>query len=109
MEAARKSVYDDLRCNMPVVEVIPSLDPRHAFEAHAWVVPHPGVPPDKRDRPVEVIWSAGPKFKKMAHCKAEINPRFEAIFAYFGPMLLQARITFKDGSIAVGHVYAWMP
>lgn len=103
-EKQRKAVYAQLRLNMPVVEVMPSLIPGQAYEARMWIVPHAG----RTDVPVRVEWSAGKHFSVVT-CEHATNPVFCATLAYYGPMLVQARMHFSDGGTAVGHVYARLP
>lgn len=102
-ERAREETYAKLRGNMPVVEIIPSFASDQAYDARVWIVPH-----GSRDVPVEVTWSCGKRFK-MQTCKASENQHFAAEFRYYGPMLVQARLTFGDGKTANGHVYARLP
>jgi hypothetical protein len=106
-EKARVGIYAKLRGNMPVVEVIPSFELGQAYEAKVRIEPHKSEHM-KREVPKEVIWSAGHKFE-MCSCLAAKNPTFSATFGYHGPMLIQARIRFKDKSIADGYVYAHLP
>src|SRR5262249_16794356 len=103
LEKRRRSIYQELRCNMPVVEVMPSLVPKQEYEARLWIVPHEG-----REIPTKVEWSAGKHFPVVA-CTREANAAFCATLAYYGPMLVQARMYFADGGIATGYVYARLP
>lgn len=105
-EAQRGKMYAKLRGNMPVVEVIPSFAPGQEYEAKVWIEPHPGL--IKREMPKEVIWSAGDKFQ-MCKCKPRMNNTFSAVFGYYGPVLIQARIRFKDDTVVDGYVYAHLP
>lgn len=103
-EQKRKALYQDLRLNMPVVEVMPSLVPQQEYEARLWIVPHEG----RRDVPTKVEWSGGWHFPVVV-CKREENPTFCATLAYYGPVLVQIRMYFDDGNIATGSVYARLP
>jgi hypothetical protein len=107
LEKARVGIYVKLRGNMPVVEVIPSFQPGQAYEAKVRIEPHTSNN-GEREMPEEVIWSAGGKFP-MCSCLASKNPAFSASFAYYGPMLIQARIRFRDKIWADGYVYAHLP
>lgn len=102
-EKRRRSIYQELRRNMPVVEVMPSLVPRQEYEARLWIVPHKG-----REIPAKVEWSAGGHFPVVV-CTREGNAEFCATLAYYGSMLVQARMYFDDGGIATGYVYARLP
>jgi len=103
-EKKRKAIYQDLRLNMPVVEVMPSLVPQQEYEARLWIVAHKG----RRDIPTKVEWSGG-KYFPVVVCTREKNPTFCATLAYYGPVLVQVRMYFEDGGIAIGHVYARLP
>ena len=108
-EKRRIAVYMETRGNLPVVEVLPSLTPGQAYEAIMWIVPHPyGEPKPERDIPTEVSWSAGELFW-VVMVRREQDPTFSARLTYWGPMLVQARMTFPDGSQACAYVYARMP
>lgn len=104
-EEARIQQYECLRGNMPVVEVLPSLISDQAYEARVWIEEHRR---SKSDIPERVVWPAGNKFH-LAVCEHHENPHFSAGFEYWGPMLVQARMFFKDGEEASGHVYARLP
>lgn len=104
LERKRQSMYRELRYNMPVVEVMPSLIPGQEYEARLWIVPHG----KDRELPADVEWCAGKHFS-VVKCKREENAAFCATLAYYGPMLVQARMRFDDGRVATGHVYARLP
>jgi 3',5'-cyclic AMP phosphodiesterase CpdA len=104
-EALRIQQYRELRGNMPVVEVMPSLLGDQAYEARVWIEPHNRSEEQIPDR---VIWSAGKRFST-ATCDYDANPHFCAGFNYWGPMLIQARLFFRDGEQASGFVYARLP
>lgn len=103
-EAHRKKKYQELRCNMPVVEVMPSLVPGQKYEARLWIVAHAG----RKDVPTRVAWSGGKHFPVVV-CRREDNPSFCATLAYYGPVLVQVRMYFDDGQVATGYVYARLP
>jgi hypothetical protein len=48
-------------------------------------------------------------FDRMAACLKDRDPNFCASFDYWGPMLIQARIRFADGTSCAGYVYARIP
>ncbi|HVQ68902.1 MAG TPA: metallophosphoesterase [Bradyrhizobium sp.] len=103
-DGERKKVYERLRLNMPVVEVLPSLLPGQGYEARAWIVLHRG----HRESPKQVLWSAGPKFdRKLSDASAA--PDFCVSFHYWGPMLIQAELTFEDGAVETACLYARLP
>jgi hypothetical protein len=104
-ESLRIQQYQELRGNMLVVEVMPSLHGKQAYEARVWIEPHSRT---NDEIPDKVIWSAGDKFG-MAICDYRENPSFCTAFEYWGPMLIQARLFFKDGEQASGFVYARLP
>jgi hypothetical protein len=102
-ERQRTSNYERLRGNMPVVEVMPSLVQGQAYEARAWIVAHGG-----RKLPIEVQWSAG-AMHQVVTVRPEADESFCVSYHYWGPMLLQARLTFADGAVETAHVYARIP
>ena len=104
LEEARDKKYQDLRMNMPVVEVFPSLLPGQGYEARAWLVRHRY----HRESPTRVTWSAGPRFKRKI-IGAEAKPDFAVSFHYWGPMLIQVELEFEDGEKACGYLYARLP
>jgi 3',5'-cyclic AMP phosphodiesterase CpdA len=113
-EAARGAEYKRLRGNMLVCEVQPSLDPEQAYEAHVWLVEHKDSrkpPRFTREIPTLVTWSAGrpPNFLNVKECIPGASATFKAHFAYWGPMLVQARLGFQDGSVEGATIYARMP
>ncbi|MCG8508192.1 MAG: hypothetical protein MI741_03090, partial [Rhodospirillales bacterium] len=108
-EEARRAEYERTRGNLPAVEVRPSLIPDQAYEAVLWIEPHPyDKEKPERDKPVKVIWSAGRMFEVVTVTRNE-DSHFTASLAYWGPMLVQARIIFDDDSEALTYIYARMP
>jgi len=105
-DEGRIAEYGRLRGNMAVVEVLPSLLIDQAYEARLWIVGHTGR--GKREIPVEVTWSAGSKFPriKVTH---EQSKWFCTSLHYWGPMLVQARVKFADGSSEDTFIYARLP
>ena len=104
LEIARSKHYAELRLNMPVVEVLPSLIAGQGYEARVWIVPHRY----QTDSPVKVVWSAGHMFERKIS-GPESAPDFCSSFHYWGPMLIQAELTFMDGHKGIGYVYARLP
>jgi hypothetical protein len=106
-DTKRKAQYADLRGNMPVVEVRPSLIPGQAYEATFWIVAH-----DANHRsykvPDKVEWSAGGQFSVLTIDRKE-DPRFCASFNYWGPMLIQARLFFGKSPPVETFIYARIP
>ncbi len=102
-ERERTGEYTRTRGNLPVVEVMPSLVPEQAYESRVWIVGH-----KRTELPLEVTWSAGPKFP-VARVRRDQDPRFCAAFHYWGPMLIQAVLRFSDGQDEAVHVYARIP
>jgi len=107
-DSLRKNRYEDLRLNMPVCEVMPSLVPGQHNEVRLWIEPH--LPDKQRDdqRPVQVTWSAG-ELHRVITVRREHDERCCATMHYYGSMLVQARLEFADGHIALGYVYARTP
>jgi hypothetical protein len=90
---------------MPVVEVMPSVIPGQAYEARLWIVGHNRL---DEDVPTRVSWSCGKYFDTVSIQRQE-DEHFCAIFNYWGPMLVQARMEFSDGDCQLVHIYARMP
>lgn len=115
-EEARKQQYGATRLNMVMSEVLPSLRPGQAFQVRVWLVPHAdanGAPKPGWVPPVRVRWSAGPMFPTL-ECVPEPGaaaaaPMFAAAFDYWGPMAVQAQMSFEDGRVAYGYTYAGFP
>ena len=105
-EKKRRELYETLRGNMPVAEITPSMDSTEGYDARVWIEPHKRL--RKQDIPVQVEWSCGPQFR-LACCQAPENPNFAVTLSYHGPMLVQARLLFSDGSRAAGYVYLRIP
>jgi predicted phosphodiesterase len=103
----RVPYYQRMRGQMPVVEVMPSLIPQQAYEARVWIVPH-GKKLNSKEELIKVEWSAGDMFRVQT-ATIETNQNYCVSFHYWGPMLIQAKLTFKDGHHAIGFVYARMP
>lgn len=104
----RTKQYQNLRGQMPVVEVMPSLKMDQAYEARVWIVSH-GEQLSSEMELLNVEWSAGPMFPNVILCQMEDNPNFCGSFHYWGAMLIEAKLSFRDGHIAYGYVYARIP
>jgi 3',5'-cyclic AMP phosphodiesterase CpdA len=102
----RGQEYARLRGNMLAVEVRPSLHPDQGYEAIVWIIPHNRRP---EDEPIRVEWSAGKKFGIASLIAKEHDSRFCASFDYWGPMMIQARLIFSDGTEVFGFIYARIP
>ena len=108
-ESARIKEYSRARGNMPVVEVLPSLVEGQAYEARAWLVPHPSAE-FPRELPLRVTWSAGRMYPTITVDVSQ-DERFCASFHFWDSMLLQAKLEFKaerPQSVCV-YVYARLP
>jgi 3',5'-cyclic AMP phosphodiesterase CpdA len=104
LEEERNEEYTKLRQNMPVVEVLPSLEPGQGYEARVWLERHRY----HQESPQRVVWSAGRMFEREV-CEADAAPDFCTSFHYWGPMLIQAQLEFEDGEQARAYVYAHLP
>lgn len=107
-EEPRSKQYNDLRFHLPVCEVMPSLIADQHNEVRLWIEYHPSKWNPKKDRPVEVTWSAG-RNHHVVTVKGRDDPRFCATLNYYAGMLVQAKLRFRDGHVAYGYVYARMP
>jgi hypothetical protein len=58
-----------------------------------------------------VTWSAGkpPAFPVVLEVVPDEAGAFPASFAYWGPMLIQARLHFEDGRVEAATIYARVP
>lgn len=106
-DTLRRQAYSDLRGNMPVCEVMPSLIPGQHNEVRLWIELHRGDL-ESHQKPVEVTWSAGPRHPVVT-VPRDKDERYCATLHYYGPMLVQAKLRFPDGKIVHGYVYARMP
>jgi 3',5'-cyclic AMP phosphodiesterase CpdA len=107
-EAQRSARYQDLRFNMPVCEVMPSLVPGQHNEVRLWIEVHRPDAQTEEQKPIRVTWSAG-RMHKVITVRREDDTRYCATMHYWGPMLVQAKLEFTDGELAYGYVYARMP
>ncbi|TFF20637.1 hypothetical protein E3C22_00155 [Jiella endophytica] len=105
-EALRAEAIGNCRRNFPAIEVFPTFHPGQGFEARVWIE---AQEKQGRDFPVRVEWSAGPYFPKIAVCHVEDDPQFRARFAYYGPMLIQARMYWRDSTYSIAYVFAHYP
>jgi 3',5'-cyclic AMP phosphodiesterase CpdA len=103
----RISKYEHLRGQMPVVEVMPSLLQSQAYEARAWIVSH-GPKLNDEKKLIKVEWSAG-KYFAQQEIGVTDNTNFCIAYNYWAPMLIEAKLIFKDGYEAKGYVYARLP
>jgi 3',5'-cyclic AMP phosphodiesterase CpdA len=105
---ARSREYQRLRGNMPVAEVMPSLDPDQAYEVRLWIEPHRKDGTIRRELPVEVTWFAGDNFPAI-RLTPDVDSHFCTKLDYWGPFLAQAALKFSDGCEELTHIYAMMP
>jgi 3',5'-cyclic AMP phosphodiesterase CpdA len=108
MEASRSARYQDLRFNMPVCEVMPSLVSGQHNEVRLWIEVHRPDEQTEGQKPTQVTWSAG-KRHEVITVRREDDGRYCATMHYWGPMLVQAKLEFSSGEPAYGYVYARMP
>jgi 3',5'-cyclic AMP phosphodiesterase CpdA len=106
-ESPRQQAIHATRRNFPVVEILPSLDPRQGNEARVRIEGQVGR--DGYEVPTRVEWWAGPSFEDVVEVKREDDPTFGARFTYWGPVLIQARLHWPDGASADAHVFAPLP
>lgn len=103
LERKRISIYEELRGNMPSVEVVPSFRAGQDYEARLKLIRHTNH--KLENTPVTVTWSAGPKFP-VATVTESADGTFPTVFHYYGPMLVQVRMAFNNGPDGIGYVYA---
>ena len=104
-ERDRKSRYSELRLNMPVCEVMPSVIDGQHYEARLWIEVHRPEYQSPNDIPTQVTWSAG-SLNRVVTVRHEEDARYCATLHYYGPMLVQAKMEFPDGKISLGYIYA---
>jgi 3',5'-cyclic AMP phosphodiesterase CpdA len=97
----------DVRFNMAVCEVMPSLIPGQHNEVRLWIEFHGDDKPTKEQQPIEVTWSAGQRHQVIS-VQQNKDSKFCATLHYDKPMLVQAQLRFADGHIAYDFVYARM-
>lgn len=108
-EEMRIAEYKKTRGNFPVVKVMPSLVSNQAYEARLWIEHHPYMSENKKIcLPNEVVWIAGKNFPVLS-IKRKDDPKFCAIYNYWGPMLVQAILIFPDGKTETVSIYARIP
>ena len=109
-DSLRISQYEKLRGRFPVVEILPSLIPEQAYEARVWIVAHKEdeFNLDPEEALIKVEWSAGENFLVIT-ANVDDNSNFCSSFHYWGPMLIEAKLIFKDGYEASTFLYARMP
>jgi 3',5'-cyclic AMP phosphodiesterase CpdA len=103
-DASRIRAYKTNRGAFPVVEMRPSLIPSQAHEAYVWIEYHPHEDEKLNDRLVSVVWSAG-KRHVVTRISDDSSGRFAAVFSYYGPMLVMAKLTFASGHQSTQYIY----
>ena len=101
-ELERAAVIKSLRRNYPVVEVLPAFGKEDEFEAHLWIECQTR---DGYEAPCKVDWIAGAAFPTVT-CLFKEGTDFEVRFSYYGPMLVQCRLHWGDGTESVTHIFA---
>jgi 3',5'-cyclic AMP phosphodiesterase CpdA len=101
-----KAIYNTRR-NFPAVNILPSLDPMQANEAQVRIEAQVGS--HGYEPPTRVEWWAGPKFTNVVTVTREQDAAFRTCFSYYGPMLIQCRLHWNDGTSAVAHIFAPLP
>jgi len=105
----RKDVYVRSRGNLPVVDVLPSLEPDQAYDAIIWIVQHKyGEPKEDKDIPIKVVYSAGSCFD-VIEVNRDQSRNFTAKLTFWGPMLVRVKMIFEDRDEFITHIYARMP
>ena len=107
LEPLRQQAIRQTRRNFPVIDVLPSLDPRQGNEARVRIEGQIGR--DDYQAPDRVEWWAGPAFKDLVTVTRAQDPTFGARFTYWGPVLIQVRMHWVDGYSALAHVFAPLP
>jgi 3',5'-cyclic AMP phosphodiesterase CpdA len=106
-DTPRISAYQTGRGAFPVVEIRPSLEPSQAHEAHVWIEHHIFTKEVPDPPLVKVVWSAG-KLHEVTSVSDDPSGRFDAVFTYYGPMLVMAELMFADGHQSTRFIYVQM-
>jgi 3',5'-cyclic AMP phosphodiesterase CpdA len=106
-EQERDDLLKNCRRCFPVIDVLPSFHPDQGFEARVWI----DGQHDKNgyELPQKVEWNAGRLFSHIAEIDSQADPTFSARFAYYGPMVIQARMFWADGYHARAYIFAHYP
>jgi 3',5'-cyclic AMP phosphodiesterase CpdA len=107
LEPLRQEAIKNTRRNFPVVDILPSLDPKQGNEARVRIEAQVGS--KGYEPPERVEWWAGPSFKDLVTVTRAQDPAFGARFTYWGPMLIQARLHWSKGPSAIAHIFAPLP
>lgn len=102
----RRQAAEATRRYFPAIEVLPSLKPEQGYEARVWIEAQERT---AAELPVRVEWSAGKWFDGVIVCDRDQDPTFSARFAYWGPVLIQARLYWSDESVATAYIFARLP
>jgi predicted phosphodiesterase len=107
LEPPRQEAIHKTRRNFPVVDILPSLDPQQGNEARVRIEGQ--VTQKDYEPPERVEWWAGTSFKNVVTVTRAQDPALGARFTYWAPVLIQARLYWKDGTSAIAHVFASLP
>ncbi|MGO7323272.1 metallophosphoesterase [Rhizobium ruizarguesonis] len=106
-EHARFHELKRLRRNFPCIEIVPSLDKDQAYEGRLWLDGQ--LDRDDYRSPRRVEWAASRKFfDEIYVCDVDTDPQYRAVFAYYGPTLIQARLIWDDGE-ELAYIFAHFP
>ncbi len=104
-DSRRISQYERTHGVFPTVEFWPSLAVGQAHEAIVQLRQHASADGHPPLAIKSVTWSAG-KRNPVFEMRQESGPRFCARFNYYGPMLIQATVTWVNGAEADLFIYA---
>jgi 3',5'-cyclic AMP phosphodiesterase CpdA len=108
-DGLRKGQYRLSRDWLPVVVVRPSLTPGQSHEAIVELRKHESEddgPSEGSTEPItSVRWSAGRRHD-VFELQEDSADQFRAVFSYYGAMLIQGFITWRDGYTANVFIYA---
>jgi hypothetical protein len=79
--------------------------PGQTAEVHLRIARHPVKNRPPEHELVHVTWSGGHKWFPSVNVHRGEDPDFRATFAYYGGALMQAELTFADGTTCLTHVY----
>jgi hypothetical protein len=102
---ARDAEYARTHGYFPVADVFPAMLLGQTAEVHLRIAEHPLRSRDAKHELQSVTWSGGHKWFPSVHVTRQDDPGFRATLAYYGGALIQAELTFADGTTCLTHVY----
>jgi 3',5'-cyclic AMP phosphodiesterase CpdA len=102
---ARDAEYARTHGYFPVADVFPAMLLGQTAEVHLRIAEHPLRNRDAKHELQSVTWSGGHKWFPSVQVSRQEDANFRATLAYYGGALMQAELTFADGTTCLTHVY----